>query len=73
MTDAFATPIAGHKEGCIWGDDPANAHRTPVDCVTIADLCKALGSERDRVRELKAEIVTLKARLYDLEHQDEEE
>jgi hypothetical protein len=72
MSDVFATFNAGHKEGCLWGDDPHHAHCTPVDCVTVADLWRAIESQKHEIEDLAAKVVHLKAKIYDLMDEDGE-
>lgn len=64
-------PELKHKPGCLWVNKPLSVHRVPIDCVTEDDLWK-------QIEVLKAEnagaavvIRDLKARIYDLEHEEE--
>lgn len=64
----------GHKPGCVFVDparpDMVGSHRIPIDCVTVDDLWKALEKERKIVADLSKQLVELKARLYDYEHEE---
>lgn len=66
MSEKARDPMAC-KEGCIQD----GLHRTPIDCVTVPDLWKALEEQREEVKTLEAQAVAIKAKLYDLEHEDE--
>jgi hypothetical protein len=62
--------MLGHKEGCLYNPDkPGCAHRVPIDCTTREDFEKAVKLLRDDKKSLETQLVSLKAKLYDLEHE----
>ena len=58
-----------HKDGCIAM--PGWVHRVPIDCTTLPQLWTQLSSQEEEIKDLKAKIVSLKAKLWDYEHEEE--
>lgn len=54
-----------HKPGCLWTNEPNSAHRVPIDCVTADMLWEKHNNLKLRITELEANLVELKARLFD--------
>jgi len=65
-----------HKKHCVWALDPEwgltghFVHRVPIDCCTIQDLWNANEQKTKELADLKEELTSLKARLYDFEHEE---
>jgi hypothetical protein len=57
-----------HKEGCL-GDPPGCAHRSPIECTTREGLEKYIEKQRVEISNLSNQLIGLKAKLYDLEHE----
>jgi len=50
---------------------PGWVHRVPIDCTTLPQLWAQLSSRADEIDDLKTKIVSLKAKLWDYEHEGE--
>jgi hypothetical protein len=68
MTEMLTQADLEHKPGCLWGADPHNIHRVPLDCVTANDLWVRIACLKAEMEISAQQIVKLKARIYDLEH-----
>lgn len=59
-------PVMGHKEDCLWGDDPEHRHRVPIDCETYEGLMFSIRHLGTLVEQRDAQLMRLKAEIYDL-------
>lgn len=59
----FPIPDMGHKPGCVH--PPDGFHRTPIDCVTPDMLWREIDRLKADLAARNAELVALKARLFD--------
>jgi hypothetical protein len=56
-----------HKPGCIQD----GIHRVPIDCVTVKDLWDNIDRQRKEIEGKDKLLQELKARIYDLEHEED--